>query len=117
MERLIDFSEVSSYDMQVSNDSLVLKLRQKGNVIQIHVSKIKETIASLEKEADLVVQAVKRKNVKLTESQVKEIRQNWEDTVLVKGTKRAAAEFLGAVYNCSKENIYSIIYRNSWIHV
>lgn len=54
---------------------------------------------------------------RLTASQVKEIRENWDATVKACGTKNAAADQLGRIYNCSAKNIYAIIYRYSWANV
>jgi len=54
---------------------------------------------------------------RLNESQVREIRNNWEATVKACGTKNAAAEQLSKVYQCSAKNIYAIIYRYSWANI
>lgn len=54
---------------------------------------------------------------RLTETQVKEIRNNWEVTVKACGSKNAAADQLAKVYDCSAKNIYAIIYRYSWANV
>ena len=54
---------------------------------------------------------------RLSEQDVKEIRQNWDATVKACGSKNAAADQLGRIYNCSAKNIYAIIYRYSWANI
>ena len=80
----------------------------------------KPTVIGLIRKDETVMSPVKRKKApvaRLTESPVKEIRENWDATVKACGTKNAAAEQLGRIYNCSAKNIYAIIYRYSWANI
>lgn len=154
MERVLDFSDVTSYDFSLMGADMVLKLFQ-GNVvtkIRIGTDKNSQNIKAIQDRAVVatnapamaapvkqvavagtkpVVMGLIRKDepkpvpsrqkrvplTRLTEAQVKEIRQNWDATVKACGTKNAAADQLGRVYNCSAKNIYAIIYRYSWANI
>ena len=133
MERVLDFSDVTSYDFSLTGSDMILKLFQ-GDVvtkIRIETDKAISAVTNVitedrsEKTPVAVIQrgsmiAPRRKRAPLTrlsETQVKEIRSNWEATVKACGTKNAAADQLAKVYNCSAKNIYAIIYRYSWANI
>lgn len=136
MERVLDFSDVTSYDFSLMGSDMILKLFQ-GDVvtkIRIETGKATSTVtnsltsnAITERAAAIVGKAehpstviTRRKRLpvaRLNESQVREIRSNWEATVKACGTKNAAAEQLSKVYQCSAKNIYAIIYRYSWANI
>jgi hypothetical protein len=138
MERILDFSDVTRYDFSLMGSDMILKLFQGDVVTKIHIetekaipivsNKIETQCATVEKpkvisalvESKEQNNVVKRRRVpigRLNESQVREIRGNWDATVKACGTKNAAADQLAKVYNCSAKNIYAIIYRYSWANV
>lgn len=140
MERVLDFSDVTSYDFSLMGSGMILKLFQGDVITKIHIdtgkptsvvsNRIKETssVATLvenkliEKQPEVAPAAmvVKRKRFpvgRLNENQVKEIRGNWDATVKACGSRNAAADQLAKVYNCSAKNIHAIIYRYSWTHI
>ena len=153
MERVLDFSDVTSYDFSLMGPDMVLKLFQ-GNVVtkirigtdknietpkpiqqnrpiavaanapipvkQVAGASIKPAVVGLIRKEEVASAPTRQKRVpltRLTETQVKEIRQNWDATVKACGTKNAAADQLGRIYKCSAKNIYAIIYRYSWANV
>jgi len=145
MERILDFCDVTSCDLSLSGPGLVLRLSQ-GDVvtkIRIGTDKFAEThppvkaitntvsvtpaapgrqqavVGLIEKSASVAL-AGKSKRVpqrRLNEQDVREIRQNWDATVKACGSKNAAADQLGRIYNCSAKNVYAIIYRYSWVNI
>lgn len=131
MERVLDFSDVTDYDFSLMGSDMILKLFQGDVVTKIRIETgkalpvVTNSIASGGMiERDTVKQApvatVRRKKLpvaRLNESQVREIRSNWEATVKACGTKNAAADQLAKVYQCSAKNIYAIIYRYSWANI
>jgi hypothetical protein len=125
MERTLDFNEVTDYGFSLMGADMVLSLFQGDVVTKIHIETTKNKPLAkskiIEKHVDaepvVKVRARKATQTKLTEDQVKDIRANWEQTVKACGTKTAAAEKLGQIYNCSPKNIYAIIYKYSWAHI
>jgi hypothetical protein len=133
MERVLDFSDVTSYDFSLMGPDMILELFQGDVVTKIRIgtdktkAKPEKVIANIATQQQTVINAVSRPPqplkhrkiplTRLNETQVKEIRGNWEATVQACGTKNAAADQLAKVYNCSAKNIYAIIYRYSWANV
>lgn len=142
MERVLDFSDVTSYDFSLMGSGMILKLFQGDVITKIQIDTGKPTtvvsnriqhqkavaeranqLTSLieEKQPTTVSGSViKRRKLpiaRLNVNQVKEIRSNWEATVKACGSRNAAAEQLSRIYNCSAKNIHAIIYRYSWTHV
>lgn len=151
MERTINFSGVTGYDLSVNGANLTLNLFQDDILTSIkifakqvtdstasiistiptqvpnekpnHSLPLKKPKVTLKKIVTPVLPssiAIAEKPVRLktranlNADQVREIRENWEQTVKACGTKTAAADQLSKVYNCSAKNIYAIIYRHSW---
>lgn len=137
MERVLDFSDVTSYDFNLVGPDMILKLFQGDVVTKIRIETDKALSAVVKSVADTKESQAKsapvatisktetsslprRKRVpqlRLQVAQVREIRDNWDATVKACGSKAAAAEQLANVYKCSVKNIYAIIYRYSWAHV
>lgn len=133
MERVLDFSDVTSYDFNLSGNDMILKLFQGDVVTKIRIEtdkaisdvtniisrqpQKKEPVASIQSNAVIPTSRKRSPATRLNEVQVKEIRNNWEATVKACGTKNAAADQLAKIYNCSAKNIYAIIYRYSWANV
>lgn len=133
MERVLDFSDVTSYDFNLTGNDMILKLFQGDVVTKIRIetdraiADVRNTLSGEKHEkppmstvSHIATVTPRRKRVPLTrlnETQVKEIRENWEATVKACGTKNAAADQLAKVYSCSAKNIYAIIYRYSWTNV
>lgn len=140
MERVLDFSDVTSYDFSLMGSDMVLKLFQGDVVTKIRIGTDRPVTVALnsvteKKPVEHAIPvavggsvqrkipsapAIKRKRLpiaRLNETQVKEIRSNWDATVKACGTKNAAAEQLAKIYHCSAKNIYAIIYRYSWANI
>lgn len=139
MERVLDFSDVTSYDFNLIGPDMILKLFQGDVVTKIRIETDKALSTVVNSVADNVTteeqvesapvativktettSSPRRKRVpqlRLQVAQVREIRNNWDATVKACGSKTAAAERLASVYKCSVKNIYAIIYRYSWAHV
>lgn len=132
MERVLDFSDVTSYDFSLTGPDMILKLFQGDVVTKIRIETDKaisavSNVITEERPSKAPVAVVKRSRTavaprrnhaaRLNETQVKEIRNNWDATVKACGSKNAAADQLAKVYDCSAKNIYAIIYRYSWANV
>jgi hypothetical protein len=129
MERVLDFSDVTSYDFSLMGSGMTLELLQGDVVTKIRIETNKSSARPVSTRQKSIVGVVTKSNTpsppkhrkfpltRLNESQVKEIRSNWDATVKACGTKNAAADQLAKVYNCSAKNIYAIIYRYSWANV
>lgn len=145
MERTLDFCDVTSYDFSLSGPDLTLRLFQGDVVTKIRIgtsgslgnvcfmrsdASPVSVIPATNRSSQAVVGLIEKtapaaiggrlKRVpqrRLSEQDVKEIRQNWDATVKACGSKNAAADQLGRIYNCSAKNIYAIIYRYSWANI
>lgn len=136
MERVLDFSDVTSYDFSLMGSGMILKLFQGDVVTKICIGtgqgqssakpkSIPVKVNTSQAQRQAVVGVVTKNNEArttktkriLNETQVREIRNNWNETVKACGTKNAAADQLAKIYNCSAKNIYAIIYRYSWANI
>lgn len=139
MQRFIDFSGVTDYDLYLGTSGLTLKISQGGPVTNIHTNqapKDKEVATLSPYSVQEIIEhsvlpngksrTAKRsrrfKNwtpgeAKLTKNQVIEIRQLWPEILKEHGSKNKAYKTLGNVYGCSPANIRLIIQGKTWTNI
>lgn len=122
MHRSLDFSNVTNYDLQIGENSLVIKIKQGDLVTNINIGQNHQASSAIVLAAKKAPQRRRTSNwrpgeAKLNETQVREIRQLWPDTLKESGTKTRATHVLAQIYDCSSANIGLIVDRKTWTHL
>lgn len=139
MQRSIDFSGVTDYDLDLGTSGLTLKISQGGTVTKIHINQAPESKEVATPYSCSVREIINRSvnpsgksrpvkrsqklkswtpgETKLTKDQVIEIRQLWPEVLSEHGSKNKAYKTLGNVYGCSPANISLIIQGKTWSNI